>query len=141
MRCFSSFCCVALHLLPSRMIRMLAGKAGVFGAFMGNRPRSCMVRERITMDVYSGYYDVDVHFVFQNDGPKTTVQMGFPESGGGDIGSKEFRHQTGFLSFHTWVDGRPVLAAVRLPGQCADEGYETYWVKTVPFAAGQSRMV
>ncbi len=118
----------------------VVGDGGRVHRMNGKHTTIRMVRERVQMDVYAGYFDVDVHFLFKNDGPKTTVQMGFPESGGGDINSGEYSHHTGFLSFHTWVDDQPVTAK-RLPASAPECEYRTFWVKTVPFAAGQSRTV
>lgn len=97
-----------------------------------------MVREAVRMDLYAAYYDVAAEFVFHNDGPATTVRMGFPERGAGDVGHDE----KGFQRFATWVDGRPVTATRQLTPQDEEApGYDAFWVKDVPFAAGQTRTV
>lgn len=105
----------------------------------GEKTTVRMVNEAIRMDIYPAYYDVTVDFLFRNTGPAVTVQMGFPESGGGDgVGSNYVNH-SGFLSFHTWVDDQEVTATRK--GNADDDGYTAFWVKTVAFARNQERRV
>jgi hypothetical protein len=100
-----------------------------------------LVREAIRMDVYPEYYDVNVEFVFKNEGVPVTVPMGFPESGGGDIGpAEDFRNHSGFVGFATWVDGGRVKAQ-RVVTRAKDEWYEALWLKRVRFGRGQTRRI
>jgi len=121
---------------------VVTGEGGRVIPVQGELTTVRMVREWVKMDVYPAYYDVAAQFVFLNDGPATTVLMGFPEVGSGGINPKEFRQKTGFLSFRTTVDGQRVTATRRTaaPGP-GDMGYRTYWVKRVAFAAHQQRVV
>lgn len=84
---------------------------------------------------------VDCQFVFHNAGPACTVRMGFPDEGRGADGPEEdgperSPHGT-FLSYVSFVDG------VRVPTQTvrAQEASNFWHVKTVTFAAGQTRRV
>jgi len=117
----------------------VVGESGRVRRMDGEHATVRMVREWVKVDVYPAYYDVAVQFVFHNQGAATTVRMGFHESGYGDgAGGQE----TGFQRFQTWVDGQPVKAE-RLPAKESNiiEEYNTYWVKTVPFARDQTRTV
>lgn len=100
-----------------------------------------MVEETIRLIPAKGWTRVD--FTFRNDSSKpVTVQMGYPEIGGGDIAGKDYwTNHVGFKRFRTWVDGRRVRA-VRTPGSRPPEGgYRFYWVKTVKFGPRQTRKV
>jgi hypothetical protein len=84
-------------------------------------------------------YQVTVDFVFRNDGPATTVLMGFPESGSGDVpkGPKK----SAMKAFATWVDGVLTKADWVPVKSDQEEEYQAHWVKEVRFAAGQTRKV
>jgi hypothetical protein len=120
----------------------VVGESGRVQRMAGEHPTVRLVREWVKVDVYPDYYEVAVQFVFRNDGPATTVQMGFPERGAGDINAQRLTRETGFRHFRTWVDGT-VVTAERLPAAIPDEDttYRTFWVKTVAFAQGQTRTV
>ena len=101
-----------------------------------------MVRETVAMDVYPDTYTVTATFLFHNAGPATTVTMGFPEGGGGDLDGREYRRKTGFLTFATTVDGTTVTARRETASVGEEgEGYNTFWTKTVAFAKDQSHTV
>ncbi|MHB9026330.1 MAG: hypothetical protein ACYC7E_19500 [Armatimonadota bacterium] len=120
----------------------VAGEGGRVRMLLGEQTTIRMVKETVRMEVYPAYYDVTVEFTFQNEGPATTVQMGFPESGVGDIRAGDYHTRTGFRSFRTWVDEQPVTAR-RLPAKVHDEvgHYQAFWVKDVSFARDQTRQV
>jgi hypothetical protein len=99
-----------------------------------------MVRESVRMDIYPSYYAVDATFLFRNEGPATTVMMGFPESGSGDIRAEDYKRKTGFLRFATWVEGKQTPAQ-REPAELHEMHYKAYWVKQVAFSRGQQRTV
>lgn len=101
-----------------------------------------MVREKVVLTLDSEpTYAVDADFVFHNDGPATTVKMGFPESGGGvDVEPDEWRHKTAFQDFRTYVDGRRARVK-RIFQRGESESYDALWIKTVTFAANQTRKV
>ena len=116
----------------------MSGEGGSVCFIHGKHTSIRMVREWVNMDVYPDDYHVKVQFIFQNDGPATTVTMGFPERGGGDgVDGK----RSGFLSFHTWVDGSEVKAERKLHSTEEEEDYLAFWVKTVHFAQHQQRIV
>lgn len=101
-------------------------------------PTIRMVSEAVSIKVPEG--NVRASFVFLNEGPATTVTMGFPESGEGPDGST--RGKTAFSYFRSFVDGKPVKC--RLWPKSEDEDAQTYdywWVKNVHFAAHQRRVV
>jgi len=105
-----------------------------------------MVREAIHLDLYPGYYDTQVDFLFANEtAAPISVQMGFPESG--FVGTmrpedqKGYIHRTAFRQFSTTVDGKPLLATRRKASLDASGGYRAYWVKTVSFAPNAQRRV
>jgi hypothetical protein len=78
---------------------------------------------------------VDCDFLFRNTGPATTVRMGFPESGN-HLGGTD-----GFASFETWVDDEPYEVSVEGLARDPSGGWRRWRVKTVEFAANQTRRV
>jgi hypothetical protein len=100
-----------------------------------------MVRETIAMTLGQTDYVTDARFEFHNGGAATTVKMGFPESGGGDIIGSNWRRKTSFKSFRTWVDGREIKATRMIAKSSSEEDFTAFWVKTVRFARGQTRHV
>jgi len=121
------------------------GQAGRIHRIRGKSTTVRLVREWVNIDVFPDTQHFQVQFVFHNDGPATTVTMGFPE--GGII---THPHHSGFQSFRYWVDGREVKAIRKLAdlekyGENADGSmeyfYDAYWVNKVPFARNQQRIV
>jgi len=113
---------------------------------MGNHPTVRMVREKVDakLDLFSA--QVRCEFVFKNEGPATTVKMGFPEQGyeydpDGDKQSKPVKG-SGYKGFRSWVDGKPVSTKFMFSyqGEFAPE-YLAWSVKDVKFGAGQTRTV
>ena len=103
-----------------------------------------MEREWVRMDLYPRYYYVSVTFIFVNDGPKTTVTMGFPEQGersGIVSGFPATVKKTAYQRFRTTVDGRAVRARRHLVAEDSDEIYQALWAKRVTFARGQRRTI
>ena len=102
-----------------------------------------MVKEWININVYKDYYDVDVTFIFENKGDSTTVFMGFPESGYGDMNSAEVVKNSAFMSFSTSVDGVPFTAKREFVNEenFSGDSYLAYWIKQVDFAKNQERKV
>lgn len=100
-----------------------------------------MVRETISMTIdQESSYAVQADFEFRNTGASTTVQMGFPEFGGGDMSGEDWKKKTAFKNFETFVDGHKV-PAVRQVAEAAEEFYDAFWVKTVKFGKSQTRKV
>jgi hypothetical protein len=117
------------------------GVGGRWHFMQGEHRKVRLVSETIRLDVYREYYETKVDFVFKNVGGPVTVMMGFPESGGGDIGPAErFRNHSGFMRFASWVDGRRVKAQ-RVVTHAREEWYEALWLKRVRFRQGQTRHV
>jgi len=142
MRWFLLMLCCLLPLLVLANDTRVLGIGGRVVRMSTEDPSVRMVSECVKMDVYPGYYDVAVEFLFTNDGPARRVKMGFPEGGYGDVATMRYRKHTSFTRFQTWVDGHPVKAH-RLPAVADDDGrpFTTYWVKDVAFARRQSRLV
>lgn len=120
--------------------RAVVGIGGRVQALKFENPQIRMVKERVHMRVRPNEYEVTADFWFANEGPATSVLMGFPESGAGDIDSNDFHRQSGFTVFKSWVDGRSVSVTRRF--DTGEEGYyRAHWVKSVGFSANQRRHV
>lgn len=128
--------CSALHADDSAL-RVLGGAV----APMDEHPTVSMDRCIVNADVYADESRVRCEFVFTNDGPVQTVVMGFPAQGGfGDSGGPGYSPRLEDL--RTWVDGAPVATSLR-PGVQTDREQPgvSWYVKRVPFGAGQTRAV
>ncbi len=114
--------------------------SGGLASAMQEHPSICMVSAKIHARIYNGYSLVQCDYVFRNEGPATTVAMGFPSLPGyGDI--TEQRVAPPLEEFRTWVDGeRASTREVRDAGSGQKPGRRWY-VKQVPFSAGQQRQV
>jgi hypothetical protein len=96
--------------------------------------RSHVVKIKITPE----YADVDCTFVLHNTGKATSVLIGFPESGGGDIVVPKM----GFEYFRSYVDGKRVQVRVQEQRRDVDPGgYFRWYLKRVRFGAGQTRVI
>lgn len=102
---------------------------------MNGHPTIRMERESIVMTVGRETTTVEARFWFRNDGPSTTVQMGFPDEDSG-------REEPGptvkavFKSFASWVDGRRVSMKLQRDEKGA------YWhTKEVTFPRGKTVVV
>jgi hypothetical protein len=119
----------------------IIGVGGSLRPLHGQHPQVRMVREKIDIEVGQNNYHVRVNFVFRNMGKATSVKMGFPESGGGgDMPAKTEKDKSTFLTFSSNVDGKKVPVKRVLLNR-GDEDFDAVWIKTVKFAAGQSRQV
>jgi hypothetical protein len=105
-----------------------------------------MVRENVTMTISpigegssEGTYDVVVEFIFTNKGPACTVEMGFPESGSGDL--NQYGKKPAYTNYHSRVDGVEVPVKRVLAASSDEEQYEAFWVKKVKFAPKQTRKI
>ncbi len=142
---------VALALLLSTCVQAndsaISGVSGTPGnlravQLTGEHKSVRMVREEIVMTIGRNDYLTEAHFVFRNDGPATTVRMGFPESSGGDSDFDTLKKRTPFKEFQTWVDGREITATRLIAQHNPDDfEFEAFWVKSVPFKRGQTRDV
>ncbi|RYG69666.1 hypothetical protein EON80_09365 [bacterium] len=116
-----------------------SGVSGTPKPLKGEHRSIVMQSEKVAITANGDNYDTVVDFIFRNDGPATSVQMGFPESSYGDV---EATKKTTFLSFATYVDGRKVEAKrIVTSGSDADGGVEAFWLKTVTFGARKSRRI
>ncbi len=136
--------CALTVLLVSLSVVACANDAAVRGvggavAPMDSHPSIRMVREKV--DARIGRDDVKVRceFVFKNEGPATTVKMGFPEWSWGD--SARPIVTTEFKSFKSWVDGKPVGTKLIPSAKGQSMEYEAWHVKDVRFGANQTRTV
>jgi hypothetical protein len=99
-----------------------------------------MVRESVALTIApKDSYTVVAEFVFTNNGPACTVQMGFPESGAGDLG--EYSKKTAYTNFVSRADGAKASVKRVLAATSNDDQYDAFWVKTVKFVAGQTRKI
>ncbi len=101
---------------------------------MHGHPSVRMLSEEVHIQLPEGH--VEARFRLRNEGPATTVLIGFPDAGNG--------YQRGRIwSFRSWVDGR--RARVRRVGRVfwntARTAYQFWWVKSVHFARGQTRIL
>jgi hypothetical protein len=112
----------------------VVGVGGAVTSFDPSTPVR-MLRESVTVDYAKAA--VTTEFVFENPGPTTTVTMGFPEEGWGDIGEPG---RSWFRSFKSWVDGKEVKTEL-WPDASDDGTYKFWWTKEVGFPAGRERRV
>ncbi|HIE51613.1 MAG TPA: YARHG domain-containing protein [Armatimonadetes bacterium] len=103
---------------------------------MEEHPSVRMVAEDVHIKLATG--EVVCQFVFKNEGPATTVLMGFPEGGGGDVRVPEY---TNFDRFEARVDGVKVPVRRVVPKDQGPAEYQIWWVKRVHFRRGQRRVV
>jgi hypothetical protein len=119
----------------------VVGVGGSLQPLKGEHRDIQMVREWVRINIdRADSYTTTVDFDFYNHGAAQTVQMGFPESGMGDIRTEPYRKKGAFTNFRTWIDGRRVTAKRTVPSMSEGQ-YEALWVKSVPFKARQKRRV
>lgn len=100
---------------------------------MAEHPSIRMVSEDIRIQVRPDKISVTCKFIFRNEGKAVDVEMGFPEDHGGD--------SSGFAYFRARVDGKPVTVAHAKTKHNDMGGGRDWWVKTVHFEPGQTRVV
>jgi len=130
-----ALCCTLLA--DDTALRVLGGAV----APMDQHPAISMDRCIVNADVYADESRVRCEFVFTNHGPAQTVTMGFPAQGAfGDSGRPGYSPRLADL--RTWVDGAEVATSLR-PGVQTDreQPAESWYVKRVPFAAAQARVI
>lgn len=107
----------------------------------GEHPTIAMTSENVQIWMKPGKtYTVQADFVFRNAGKATTVKMGFPEGGYGDVPGQTKR--TAFTSFATSVDGQNFKAVRQITRNNPNgDSFQAFWVKSVPFRANQTRKI
>ncbi len=129
---------VAAPLLSARANdSAFSGVSGTPKPMRGEHRSIAMQSEKIVIVADEKGYSTTVDFVFRNDGGKTSVQMGFPESSFGDV---TFAKNSAFLRFATWIDGQKVPAK-RVIVSTGEGTTDAYWLKTVSFAPKQVRHI
>lgn len=127
--------CATLHADDSA-VRGLGGTV----APMKQHPTVRMVSEKV--DIKLGWERAEVRctFVFKNEGPATTVKMGFPEQAWGDVGSIT---KSDYLHFSSWVDGRSIQTRFIPSVKSKDDtsGYKAWYVKDIRFATNQTCII
>jgi hypothetical protein len=118
----------------------IAGVGGSLTLLKGEHRDIQMVREVVQMTLDAKGYQTTVDFVFKNHGTTNiNVQMGFPETGSGDVDDNPTK--SAMAGYSTWVDGAKVPVKW-VPVKTNDSGeYKAHWIKTVPFKAGQTRKI
>ncbi len=102
---------------------------------LGAHPSVRMVTARVEADIAPDESKVTCQYVFQNEGPATTVAMGFPAFFG-ERPSRPAEELQPLRDFRAWVDGVATATTLR-----AGADRERWYVKEVAFAAGQRRVV
>jgi hypothetical protein len=106
---------------------------------MDAHPTVRLVREKVHARLTWEGAKVRCEFVFRNEGPATTVKMGFPEESSGGV---EPMKESSFKGFRSYVDGRLASTSFILSKPREEEfDYRGWHVKSVPFAANQERKV
>lgn len=114
---------------------------------MGNHASLRMEREAVDVKLGARVGNewpvfVRCQFQFQNDGPATDVNMGFPENADAEGEATATGRLRGFKS---WVDGQPAeirhLASSTNPKDEFAPSYKAWYVKRVHFDSGQARRV
>jgi hypothetical protein len=97
-----------------------------------------MVDEDIHISAPSG--KVSVSFTFKNHGDEAIIPMAFPEEGynAGEAGEEASK---GFKYFRAYVDGVKTETTRKHFEDPYEGAYKYWWVKQVPFKAGQTRKV
>jgi hypothetical protein len=113
------------------------GWVGYGGApkLMKGHPTVRLVDERVVLYIKKKTKVVDCSFVFKNEGPATTVRMGFPDQDSSYDVEGEQQKST-FNYFRSYVDGKRYGTKFTL-----GERGNGWQVKHVPFARGQSRRI
>ena len=97
-----------------------------------------MVAETVRAKVSQDRVEVDCIFTMKNLGPADTVLIGFP-----DHSSTPDGRVAPMRTFRSWVDG--VEAQCDTMGDvdrdADDRDWDYWWTKSVPFAAGQTRII
>lgn len=106
-----------------------------------------MVAEEITITADRERSVVTCRFTFHNDGPATSVLMGFPDQNQPDD-REGFADDVSIHDFTATADGQPLAVTMR---QAVEDKYTVpgarlvsdadWWTFTVPFAAGQDLAV
>lgn len=147
--------CLGLMLLLGFAITCAAladdgGVIGVGGAVELMHPEHSSVRmvsERVDVKITRGIEQWEVPtakvrcvFYFRNEGPATTVKMGFPEDSYAD--AVDTRSMTSKLEhFQSWVDGKRIGTRLLLDKKNHGQTFGAWHVKDVPFARGQTRKI
>jgi hypothetical protein len=129
-----ALCCTAAA--DDTALRVSSGAVQAMDDHPTVRMESC----RIEGDITREQTQVRCEFVFVNDGPATTVTMGFPAFRGyGDgVSPKAIPALTGFRS---WVDDKVVSTRIIERSRKPDQRPDRWYVKAVRFASGQRRVV
>ena len=115
-------------------------RSGGLAAPMEEQPSIHMVSAEITVDLYNGHSRVQCDYLFRNEGPATTVTMGFPSLPGyGDIVEQQVAPE--LEQFYTWVDGQEVGTRQVREARTGETAGRRWYTKQVAFAAGQERRV
>lgn len=151
MKKFPTLCAVAVCALSLTQVARANDGGIAWGGspkLLSNHPSIAMQSEVITMTVGKENVTVDCRFVFKNSGRATTVRMGFPDEGAGDMDRdedadtsnsawKKTRPQSAFTSFKSWVNGVPIKTELIR----SDNPSQNWHAKTVYFPATSTRTV
>lgn len=103
---------------------------------MEEHPTIRLVAEHVHARIFHDSVLVECVFFLRNEGPKTSVKMGFPDKGSGHTENSE-----PFEYFRSYVDAVSVVTECIGPEMMVDSDYRYWWVKEVPFEEGQTRVI
>lgn len=134
-----AFAALTLATIASANDSYVSASGGTVTPLKSN-PSVRMVREDIYVKLPDG--TVEARFVFKNEGPATTIKMGFPEESY-NMGEMKKGQQSRFKYFKSWINGKPVSVARKTVAPHNEEDYSEHywWVKDVPFKAGETIVV
>lgn len=117
------------------------GWIGEYGTpkLMDGHPSVRMVAEKIVARVHAEHAEVECRFWFKNEGPATTVRMGFPDSDS-DPPIEGEPVKSIYDRFESFVDGKRVATEL-LPKRGMAEYSGIFQTKTVRFGSHQERLV
>lgn len=121
-----------LFTLPSQADEGPVGAVGGTVKLLDGHPSVRMVSEYVYMKLTESKVSTSCRFVFHNEGKAVTVKMGFPQDGKHDPESDYFRAS---------VDGKPVAIQHAEGEMELQEVTRDWWVKSVHFNSGQTRVV
>ncbi len=105
---------------------------------MAEHPTITLLAEHVRVRVFRRHATVECVFFLRNDGPDTSVTMGFPDYSGGAVDTRTGPH---FEFFESYVDGEKVDTEITSSDRAEGTAITHWWTKDVEFAEGETRVV
>ncbi len=103
---------------------------------MGERPTVRLLAENVNIRIYRSYADVECVFSLYNQGPETTVKVGFPDYSTGAMPAYDHH----FQQFEAFVDSKKVDMWISDPEDREIE-FIFWWIREVHFEVDQTRVI